>query len=48
MDTMALWTPPSDRGDQELSKTFSRLKIGALLRKLQAFKDLSFFNFFSM
>ena len=30
------------RGDQELSKTFYRLKIGPLLRKLQAFKDWSF------
>ena len=48
MDTTALWTPISDRGDQELSKTFSGLKIGALFRKLQAFKDLSFFDFFSM
>ena len=48
MDTMAWWTPISDRGDQELSKTFSGLKIGALFRKLQAFKDLSFFDFFSM
>ena len=48
MDTTALWTPLSNRGDQELSKTFSGLKIGALLRKLQAFKDLSFFDFFSM
>ena len=28
-----------DRGDQELSKTFCRLKIGPLLRKLRAFKD---------
>ena len=32
-------TPPIDRGDQELSKTFCGLKIGPLLRKLQAFKD---------
>ena len=31
-----------DRGDQELSKTFYGLKIGPLLRKLQAFKDWSF------
>ena len=31
--------PSIDRGDQELSKTFCRLKIGPLLRKLQAFKD---------
>ena len=31
--------PPIDRGDQELSKTFCGLKIGPLLRKLQAFKD---------
>ena len=29
----------SDKGDQELSKTFCGLKIGPLLRKLQAFKD---------
>ena len=32
-------TPPIDRGDKELSKTFCRLKIGPLLRKLWAFKD---------
>ena len=30
--------PQSDRGDQELSKTFCGLKIGPLLRKLQASK----------
>ena len=33
---------PADRGDQELSKTFRRLKIGPLLTKLQAFKDRHF------
>ena len=33
---------PFDREDQELSKTFYGLKIGPLLRKLQAFKDWSF------
>ena len=32
-------TTESDRGDQELSKTFCGLKIGPLLRKLRAFKD---------
>ena len=32
-------TPPTDRGDQELSKTFDGLKIGPSLRKLWAFKD---------
>ena len=32
-------TPPIDRQDQELSKTFCELKIGPLLRKLWAFKD---------
>ena len=32
-------TPPADRGDQELFKTFSGMKIRPLLRKLQAFKD---------
>ena len=32
-------TPPIDRGDQELLKTFCGLKIGPLLRKLWAFKD---------
>ena len=32
-------TLPIDRGDQELSKTFCRLKIGPLLKKLWAFKD---------
>ena len=32
-------TPPIDRGDQELSKTFCGLKIKPLLRKLRAFKD---------
>ena len=31
--------PSIDRGDQELSKTFYRLKIGPLLSKLWAFKD---------
>ena len=35
----------SDRGDQELSKTFSGLKIGPLIRKLQAFKVWSLFGF---
>ena len=30
---------PIDRGDQELSQTFCRLKIRPLLRKLWAFKD---------
>ena len=30
--------PPIDRGHQELSKTFCRLKIRPLLRKLGAFK----------
>ena len=34
------------RGDQELSKTFYGLKIGPLLRKLQAFKDWSFLGGF--
>ena len=32
-------TPPINRGDPELSKTFCRLKIEPLLRKLWAFKD---------
>ena len=32
-------TLPIDREDQELSKTFCRLKIGPLLRKFLAFKD---------
>ena len=40
--TETMWkrqeTTESDRGDQELSKTFCGLKIGPLLRKLQAFK----------
>ena len=40
-----LFLPSFGRGDQELSKTFCGLKIGPLLRKLQAFKDWSFFNF---
>ena len=31
--------PLFDRRDQELSKSFCGLKIGPLLRKLQAFKD---------
>ena len=35
-----------DRRDQELSKTFDGLKIGPLLRKLQAFKDWSFLGGF--
>ena len=38
-------TPQNDRGDHELSKTFYGLKIEPLLRKLQAFKVWSFFNF---
>ena len=36
--------PSFGRGDQELSKTFCGLKIGPLLRKLQAFKDWSLFQ----
>ena len=41
-----LFLPSFGRGDQELSKTFYRLKIGPLLRKLQAFKDWSFLGGF--
>ena len=37
----------ADRRDQELSKTFCGLKIGPLLRKLQAFKEWQFFDFCS-
>ena len=37
---------PADRGDQELFKTFHGLKIGPLLRELQAFKDWQFFDFY--
>ena len=37
---------PTYRGDHELSKTFWRMKIWPLLRKLQAF--ISFFDFFLM
>ena len=37
---------PADREDQELSKTFCGLKIWPLLRKLQAFKDSQFFDFY--
>ena len=41
----SLKTPqPSERGDQELSKTFSGLKNGPLLRELQAFKDWQLFQ----
>ena len=38
--------PKTDKGHQELSKTFHRLKIRPLLRKLQAFKDWKFFDFY--
>ena len=37
---------PADTGDQDLSKTFGRLKIEPLLRKLQAFKDWQFLDFY--
>ena len=36
----------TDRADQELSKTFCGLKIRPFLRKLQAFTDWQFFDFY--
>ena len=45
-DTTDTTNSLAHRGDQELSKTFHRLKIGPLLRKLQAFKHWQFFDFY--